>query len=195
MTRIRPQKSPAAMTDFVTAEALAAALPDVLAAPDTDAPVHLLCARPGYNKRVFADRLTLTRAEGVVGDFEMSKPWLKLPDGDPDPRIQVSILSLRVLNLVWRNRDSVAHPGDTIIADLNMSEANLPAGSLIRAGTAVLRVSDLWNDGCVKWKVRYGRDAYKWVSAPAHEHLRLRGILCSIEEDGEVALGDTITRL
>lgn len=192
---LEPQKIPPPTTDFVTAEALAAALPDVLAAPMTDGPVHLLCTRPNYNKRVFPDRLTLTRTEGVVGDFEMGKPWLKLANGETDPRIQVSILPLRVLNLVWRNRETMAHPGDAIIADLNMTEANLPAGSLIRVGTAVLRVSDLWNDGCVKWKARYGRDAYIWVSAPAHEPLRLRGILCSVEQDGEIALGGRITRL
>lgn len=183
------------MTGFATAEELTAALPQVLAAPPTDGPVHLLCTRPGYNKRVYPDRITLTREGGIAGDFEMSKPWLTLPDGGPDPRIQVSILPLRVLDLVWRDREAQAHPGDTIIADLDMTEANLPAGSLIQVGTAVLRVSDLWNDGCAKWKVRYGRDAYKWVSAKAHAPLRLRGMLCAIEQDGTVALGDRIRRL
>jgi hypothetical protein len=183
------------MTDFVTAETLATAVPHILDAPKTEGPVHMLCTRPGYNKRLFPSRLTLTRAGGVEGDFEMSNPWLKLKDGSPDPRIQVSILPQRVLDLVWLDRVSTVHPGDTIIADFDMTEANLPAGSLIRVGTAVLRVSDLWNDGCVKWKVRYGRAAYSWIAAPAHEPLHLRGILCSIEQDGEVATGDLISRL
>lgn len=144
---------------------------------------------------MFPDRLTITRAEGVAGDFEMTRPWLKLDDGRPDPRIQVSILPLRVLNLVWRDRTNMAYPGDTIIADLDTSTANLPPGSLLQVGTAVLRVSDLWNEGCAKWKVRYGRDAYDWTSTAAHEGYRLRGVLCSVEEDGEVALGDLIRRL
>ncbi len=183
------------MTGFVTTRELALALPHVLAAPLSDGLVRILCTRPGYNKRVFPDRLTMTRADGVAGDFEMSKPWLTLEDGRPDPRIQVSILPLRVLDLVWRNRDTVVHPGDPIVADLNMTAANLPDGSLIGVGTAVLRVSGLWNDGCVKWKVRYGRDAHKWVSSPEHEPLRLRGILCSVEQDGEVAVGDLIRRI
>jgi hypothetical protein len=183
------------MTSFVTAETLAAALPHVLDAPKTDGQVQMLCTRIGYNKRTFPKRLTLTRAGGVEGDFEMRNPWLRREDGSPDPRIQVSILPLRVLDLIWRDRVSTVHPGDTIIADLDVSEANLPAGSLIRVGTTVLRVSDLWNDGCVKWKVRYGRAAYTWVSAPAHKPLRLRGILCAIEHDGEVAIGDLISRL
>jgi hypothetical protein len=182
------------MTDFVTAAQLDAALPQVLGAPKAEGPVSLLCIRPAYNKRIFPPRIRLSRAEGIEGDFEMRKPWLKLADGRPDPRIQVSILPQRVLDLVWRDRAAQAHPGDTIIADFDMTEANLPAGTLIRVGSAVLRVSDLWNEGCAKWKVRYGHEAHAWVSASAHAHLRLRGILCAIEQDGEVALGDAVTR-
>jgi hypothetical protein len=144
---------------------------------------------------VFTERLRLTRNGGIEGDYEMSRPWLKLPDGSPDPRIQVSILPSRVLNLVWRKRDPTTYPGDPVIADFNLSLENLPAGTLIRAGTAMLRVSDVWNDGCMKWKMRCGRPAYDWVRAAEHEILRLRGIFCSIEADGEVAVGDRIVRL
>ncbi len=183
------------MTAFATLEELDRALPHVLAAPATDAPIHLLCTRPGYGERVYPDRITLTVAGGVAGAFAMREPWLKLPDGRPDPRIQVSILPVRVLDLVWRDRTAQPHPGDTIIADLDTSTTALPPGCLIRAGTAVLRVSDVWNDACAKWKVRYGRPAFDWVSAPARENLRLRGILCSIEQDGEITLNDRIIRV
>jgi hypothetical protein len=182
-------------TDFVTAEELDQALPHVMAAPRTDGPVTMLLYRRKYNDRVFTQRLRLTNSQGVEGDFQMSMPWLKLKDGSPDKRIQVSILPSRVLELCWRNREKTTHPGDQIIADLNMSLKNLPASSLIRVGTTVLRVSDIWNDGCAKWRVRCGRPAYDWVRAPAHETLRLRGIFCSIEEDGEVGVGDRIIRL
>lgn len=183
------------MTEFVTAEELTAALPHVMAAPRDHGPISMLLYRRTYNDRVVTDRLRLSRAHGIDGDFEMTSPWLMVQGGGPDPRIQVSILPRRVLDLCWRNRDTVVHPGDPIIADLDMSLHNLPAGCLIRAGSAMLRVSDLWNDGCVKWKARCGKAAYDWVRAPTHEPLRLRGILCAVEEDGEVSVGDTITRL
>ena len=183
------------MTAHVTAEELMKSLPDVLSAPKTNAPIHMLCTRPARNRRLHPGRVVMTRESGVLGDFEMGQPWLALDDGRPDPRIQVSILPLRVLNLVWSDRQAVLHPGDTIIADLDTSEANLNPGCLLRAGTAVLRVSDLWNRGCAKWRSRYGNAAYAWTSAPEHKAHRLRGILCSIEQDGEAATGDLISRM
>lgn len=191
---LQPQRAVPA-TAQTPRETLEAALPDVLNAPKTDGPVASLCYRPGRNLRVFPDRLVLTRKGGVEGDYEMSSPWLTLPDGSPDPRNQVSLLPSRVLDLVWPDRSVMSHPGDAIVADLDTSHKNLPVGSLLQIGTAVIGVSDVWNEGCAKWKVRYGRDAFEFVSRPDREHLRLRGIYCWIEKDGEVHLGDTVKRL
>jgi hypothetical protein len=179
------------MTDFISSEALTAALPEVLAAPRDRGAVRLLCMRPKPNQRSFPDRLTLTRAVGVVGDFEASRPWLVLPDGSPDPRNQVSIMPARVLDLVWRDRNLRNHPGDNIACDLDLSHANLPVGTLLQAGTAVLRVSDEPNDGCAKWKVRMGRAAFDWTRT--HGTYRLRGLYCSVEQDGVITLTDAIT--
>jgi hypothetical protein len=178
--------------DFVTAAELAQAMPHVLAAPKTDAAIDSLCFRPGFNQRQFPDSLPLTVHEGVPGERWLAQPWLKLPDGSPDPAIQVSILPTRVMDLVWRDRQAAPHPGDTIVADLDCSEENLPEGILIQAGTAVLRASSVFNDGCVKWKVRYGQAAKDWIVAPGHSALRLRGVLCSIVKDGEIRLTDRL---
>ncbi len=174
---------------------LMAALPHVLDAPRDAAPVLELCLRPGYGERAFPQSVTLTRAGGIPGERWATAPWVKLPDGSPDPRIQVSILPVRVMDAVWRDRAGSPHPGDTMIADLETSETNIPAGTRLSVGTAVLRVSDLFNEACVKWKTRYGADAKDWVTAPGHPPLRLRGLLCSIEQDGEVRLGDVIRKL
>jgi hypothetical protein len=175
-----------------TADDLAAAMPDVLEAPKSGGAVEFLCFRPGYGERRFVDSLTVTRAQGIPGERWGTAPWLKLPDGTGHPGIQVSILPRRVLDLVWRDRETQLHPGDTFVADLDTSEANLPEGQLIAVGTAVLRVSEVFNDGCAKWKVRYGEAAYTWVRAPEHRPLRLRGVLCSVETDGVIKLGDKV---
>ena len=178
-----------------SADDLRAGMPDVLAAPKNDAPIATLCFRSDFGMREFPEHLTMTRARGIPGERWLKHPWLKLPDGSPDPRIQVSILPLRVLDLVWRDRVGTVHPGDTIVADLDMTQANLPAGTFLHVGTVVLRVSDAPNNGCVKWKARYGAAAMGWIAAPEHAGLRLRGVLCSIEQDGVVGVADRIVVL
>jgi hypothetical protein len=174
---------------------LMAALPHLRAAPKDRATIRQLCFRPARHAREFPDSLTLTRAAGVPGDRWLTDPWLRLPDGAPDPDIQVSILPARVLDLVWQPHDAAPHPGDTIVADMDMSVANLPPGSLLMAGSAVLRVSPLFNDGCAKWAARYGAAAKTWITAPGHPELRLRGILCAVVQDGTVREGDVLLKI
>ncbi|GAB4261157.1 MAG: hypothetical protein Kow0013_05350 [Pararhodobacter sp.] len=174
---------------------LDAAIAGILAAPRDRARIEGLCLRPDYNERRFPDRIMATRHRGIPGERWETAPWLRLPDGSPHPGIQISILQRRVLDLVWRPGDATPHPGDTFIVDMDLSEATLPVGQLLRAGSAVLRVSDVFNDACVKWKVRYGADAKDWITAPGHPPLRLRGVLCSIEQDGEIANGDWLEKL
>jgi hypothetical protein len=183
-----------AMT-HATAKELTAALAHIRAAPQDDAPVDMLCFRPGYNRREMVQELTLTVDQGIPGERWFSAPWLTLPDGRPDPRIQVSILPKRVMDAVWLDRDGTVHPGDPIVADIETSYDNLPVGTRLQAGSAVLEVSDAFNDGCVKWKARYGTAAKEWLVTPENRALRLRGLLCRIVQDGVVRTGDRLQRL
>ena len=179
---------------FATGAELDSRLDWITSAP-REAPVELLCHRPGFSERSFPDSLTLTVAGGIEGERWLKHPWVKLPDGSPDPRIQVSILSKRVLDSVWTDRENVIHPGDTMIADIDLSESNFPVGSRISAGTAVLEVSDLFNNACAKWKVRYGNESYQWLNRPEYRHFRLRGILCKVFSDGVVSVGDVLGKV
>ena len=170
------------------------AIEHVLAAPSDRARIEFLCNRPNFGVRNFTDRLKVTRAGGVENCRWTKHPWMKLEDGSPDPRIQVCIIPRRVLDLVWREDESGGtHPGDTFAAEMNMSLDAMPTGTLLRAGTAVLQVSDVWNNACTKWKARYGEDALNWVRE--NEDLRLRGVLCCVVEDGVLENGSTIERL
>ena len=128
-------------------------------------------------------------------DYDGVVENMRLADGSPDPRIQVSILGRRVMDAVWRDRENTPHPGDPIIADIDTSEANMPTGQLLAIGSAVLRVSDVFNDACVKWKTRYGKDAKDWIVLPENIPLRLRGVLCEVVQDGRIRLGDPIRKV
>ncbi|MBN8290381.1 hypothetical protein JI664_00220 [Rhodobacter sp. NTK016B] len=180
--------------NFATRAELDAALPGILAAPKDGAEIGALCLRPERNTRRFVDRIEVTREQGIPGERWLREPWLRLPDGTPHPGIQVCILSRRVLDLVWRDRETVVHPGDTFIVDMDLGMDNLPEGTLLQAGCAVLRVSGVFNDACVKWKARYGAASKDWINAPENHRHRLRGILCSVESDGAIHNGNRLLK-
>lgn len=179
----------------ITRAELDAALPHLLSAPQDQAPIEQLCLRPGYGQRQFVQDVDMTRDRGIPGERWLDAPWLRLENGRPDPRIQVSILGRRITDLVWRDRNGTPHPGDTIIADLDCSQANMPEGQLLQVGTARLRVSGLFNDACAKWKSRYGADAWAFVRDDRNRRYRLRGILCEVVGDGRARIGDPICKI
>jgi hypothetical protein len=178
----------------VTLEELQAALPDVLAAPKDNVPIEQLCLRPDFRKRKFVDEMQLTQEFGIPGERWNTEPWLKLEDGRADPRIQVSILGTRVRDLVWRDKVNGLHPGDSFMADMDFSYENMPDGTLLHIGNAVVRVSDKFNHACAKWQQNYGQDALRWVVKPDNRKYRLRGVLCEVVQDGWVKTGDLIRK-
>src|SRR4029079_8249763 len=76
--------------------------------------------------------------------------------------------------------------------DLDLSAANLPIGSRLRAGGVLLEVTPKAHNGCHKFKGRFGGDALRFVAPPERRPLNLRGIYLRVVEDGEVAVGDAV---
>ena len=173
---------------------LLAAIPHIKDAPKNEAIIENLCFRPERNERSFPEFLELTPDEGIKGDRWLESPWLKLSNGKPDPGIQISILSTRVWDAVKFGPEAI-HPGDTFMSDFDTSEENCPAGTILSAGTAKLKVSGIFNEGCVKWKVRYGVDAKNWITLEENKSLRLRGLLCSVVSAGKIRNGDLLKKL
>ena len=167
----------------------------ILDAPSNGAKIEQLCFRPDSGLRAFPDALDMTVNHGIIGERWITNPWLTLPNGKPDPRIQVSILSQRVMDLCWRDRANTVHPGDPIVVDMNLSAANLPVGTRLSAGSAILEVSDKFNTACIKWSDRYGNDSLRWINKRENRDFRLRGILCKIVRDGTVKVGDQLIKL
>lgn len=180
---------------FATLDDLQAKLSWATSAPRDNAPISTLCVRPAEGDRQFVERIDFSVTEGVVGDRWIRKTWMRLPDGRPDPRIQVCLLGQRVLELVRIDPYRMPYPGDNIVADLDFSETNLPSGQLLRVGTATLEVSDIFNTACSKWRARYGDDALRWINLPDNLPHRLRGVLCRVVASGYATIKDRIVKV
>ena len=116
-------------------------------------------------------------------------------DGSPDPRVQVAIAHGPTIALIQALTGCHHHPGDTLLVDLDLSAANLPAGTRLRAGGAILEVSDVENDACAKFAARHGPDIFSWIRAAENRSRRLRGLFARVVTAGRVHVGDPIERI
>jgi MOSC domain-containing protein YiiM len=82
--------------------------------------------------------------------------------------------------------------GDNLMVDLDISTPNLPPGTRLRVGNAVVEVTPEPHDGCRKFQARFGADACRFVQAPATRAHNLRGIYWRVIQAGLVQVGTEI---
>jgi MOSC domain-containing protein YiiM len=154
-----------------------------------------VCVRPAVDQREFPAVLELCPHRGAVGDRWERRTWRHLPDGSPDPRVQVAVMDHRLLDFLQALTGCHHHPGDTLIVDLALDVASLPVGARLQVGSAVIEVSDIENDGCAKFGAHYGNDVLAWIRAPANRARRLRGLFARVVTGGHVCPGDAVARV
>jgi MOSC domain-containing protein YiiM len=82
-----------------------------------------------------------------------------------------------------------------LYVDLDLSAENLPPGTRLAIGSAVVEVTVQPHTGCRKFAARYGQDAMKFVNSEEGKKLHMRGINAKIVQGGVVCVGDKLTKL
>jgi MOSC domain-containing protein YiiM len=167
----------------------------VLESPKDAGTLEAIVIRPASGQRERPAKARLTAEGGVEGDRWAATSWLKLPDGRPDPRVQVAVMNARILRLLAGDEERISLAGDNLIVDFDLSEANVPVGQKLAVGEVVIQVSDQAHTGCGKFQQRYGKDAVQYINAPRGRSLRLRGLFASIVQGGTVREGDSVRKL
>ena len=119
----------------------------------------------------------------------------QLLDGSAHPGRQLTLVNARAIALVARDRDRWPLAGDQLYVDLDLSPENLPAGTRLAVGEAVIEVTDQLHTGCAKYTARFGPAAIRFVNQPTGRSLRLRGMYARVVVPGTVRAGDAIRKL
>jgi hypothetical protein len=179
----------------LTKEELEAALGQLRAAPKNDGVVELIVRRPQVDEREVLEEAELDPLKGLIGDSWCFRGSSKTADGGPHPEMQINIINSRVAALVAQEKDRWSLAGDQLYIDMDLSKENLPAGTRLEIGSAVLEVSPLPHTGCHKFVARFGVEAMKFVNSTVGKELCLRGINAKVVQAGVVRLGSTAKKL
>jgi hypothetical protein len=118
-----------------------------------------------------------------------------MPDGSANPEAQLTLMNARAATAITGTRERWQLAGDQFYVDLDLSIENLPAGTKLALGDAVIEVTAEPHTGCAKFSARFGTEALKFVNKSPGRELRARGVNARIVTPGSVRTGDAISKL
>jgi hypothetical protein len=179
----------------LTMAELEAGLAEIHRSPKDGGVWELIVRRPQSNEREILKEAELNRTEGLVGDNWKSRGSSHTPNGSADPEMQLTVMNSRVIALVAGDKERWPLAGDQLFVDIDLSTENLPPGTQLRIGAAVIEVTEPPHTGCKKFMARFGLDALKFVNSQEGKQLHLRGINAKVVGPGTVRAGDVAKKV
>jgi len=179
----------------LTMEELEAGLDEIRRSPLDEGVLEMIVCRPAEDERRILETGELDTELGLIGDNWKTRGSSRTTDGFGHPDMQLNIMNSRAIKLIAVSRKRWPLAGDQLYVDLNLSDENLPPGSRLRIGGAIVEVTEIPHNGCKKFTERFGIDAVKFVNSPVGKELHLRGINAKVVKAGTVSPGDRIEKI
>lgn len=173
---------------------LEAGLDIIRQTPKNAGTLTLIVRRPAVDVRETLDEGWLDPVCGLVGDSWPSRSSSRMPDGTAHPEMQLTIMNTAIA-LIAPDVTRWPLAGDQLYIELDLSAANLPPGSRLAIGEAVVEVTPQPHTGCRKFVQRFGLDAMKFVNSPVGRALNLRGVNARVIQSGRIRRGEIAQRL
>jgi hypothetical protein len=185
------------MTDVehLTAEELQGALPQIAQSPRDNGELKLIVRRPANGQREVLEKGELDLVVGLVGDNWKTRGSRHMADGSANPNSQVTIMNSRVIALVAREEGRWPLAGDQLYVDFDLTRSNIPPGTQLAIGSAVLEVTAQPHAGCKKFAERFGVESVEYMNSPEQKEMQLRGINSKVVQAGAIRVGDVVRKL
>jgi hypothetical protein len=180
---------------YLSTDELAAGLDLVRQSPADHGTLELIVTRPDVGERAVHEEAELDSTVGLVGDNWLARGSRSTPDGSARPLGQLNIMNSRAIALIAPDPDRRPLAGDQLYLDLDLSPQNLPSGTRLAVGDAVIEINDKPHTGCAKFSERFGIDAARFVNSPDGMSVRLRGICATVVVPGTIRRGDAVTKV
>ena len=179
----------------LTSEELTAGLVEIRKSPKDKGVLNLIVRRPETEQREVLDEGQLDLAKGLLGDNWLTRGSRGTTDGSAHPEMQLNIMNSRVIALVAQDPQRWALAGDQLYIDMDLSPENLPPGTRISIGSAIIEVTSSPHTGCKKFVARFGLDAMMFVNSGIGKQLNLRGINARVVQAGTIRSGDNVQKI
>lgn len=179
----------------LTTTELEAGLEEIRQSPKDVGVLKLIVRRPQENVREVLKKGELDLTEGLVGDTWKIRGSSRTADGSSHPDKQLNIINSRVAALVAQEESRWQLAGDQLYVDLDLSDENLPPGTRLAIGSAVIEVTAQPHLGCKKFVERFGLEAMKFVNSSVGKKLHLRGINAKVVQTGVIKTNDSVKKI
>jgi len=181
--------------NHLSKDQLEAGLDHIRRSPKDEGLVELIVRRPQVDVREVLEEAELSTTDGLLGDSWNQRNSSRTVDGSPHPDMQINIMNARSVALVAQEKERWPLAGDQLFIDMDLSKQNLPAGSRIAIGSAILEVTAPPHTGCHKFVARFGKEAMLFVNSVVGKELCLRGINAKVVQAGIIRVGQTAKKL
>ena len=190
-----PSRGKMTEAKHLTTAELEVGLDAIRQSPKDEGVIAMIVRRPQVDEREVLEEGALDLVEGLVGDSWKVRASTRTPDGSPHPDMQLNVMNARVIALVAGEQGRWPLAGDQLFIDMDVSQENLPPGTRLALGSAVIEVTDQPHTGCKKFAARFGLDALKLVNSPVGRQLQLRGLNAKVAQPGVIRVGDLVKKL
>lgn len=179
---------------FLSLEELEAGLAPIRQSPADAGTLAMIVRRPAIDQREVLDIGELDEDEGLKGDNWAVRGSSRTPDKSAHPEMQLNLMNARAIALIAQEEERWPLAGDQLYVDLDLSEKNLPPGSRLSLGEAIIEITAIPHNGCKKFAQRFGIDAVKFVNSKEGKALHLRGLNAKVIRGGSIKKGDRIQK-